>query len=119
MLNASCDESCATRKVVAAATNHGRGKAVWGKHVSLWPDRLAWRVEQACNDTLHEEPDCPFSTPSIGMTLAGSDFYDMALGFLLNSNGYNSLRLNFQPKGGLNLDLKWHSDMSEIRASHP
>ena len=38
--------------------------------------------------------------------LAGTDIFDMALGFQLHAHGFDSLRLNFQPKGGSNPWLK-------------
>ena len=49
------------------------------------------------------------------MTLAGTDIYDTTLGFLLHRAGYDSLQLTFQPKGGQNPHLKWHTEMWDLR----
>jgi hypothetical protein len=38
--------------------------------------------------------------------LPGTDFFDMMLGFELHAHGFDSLRLNFQPRGGSNPWLK-------------
>jgi hypothetical protein len=108
MLNATCNATCATAKVVAIATDHAKGKGVWGKHRELWPANLTLKVQAACAQTLRamDQPACPFRKQSVAMALAGSDIYDFEMAFLLWKAGFDSLRLTFQPKGGQNPNLK-------------
>ncbi|KAL3908313.1 MAG: hypothetical protein SGPRY_009849, partial [Prymnesium sp.] len=117
MFNASCDSICATDKVVELATNPRHGKAIWGKHWTLWPPNITAKVQDACAETIRamSEQSCPLQTENVAMKLAGSDAYDYMLAFLMKAAGYDSIRLNFQPKGGQNHLLKWHTELWDLR----
>ena len=119
MLEPRCNRSCAATRVVDKVTAPTHAKRLWGPKKSRWPHGngtdLAGLVRQACDDAIDAAArPCPLPAESLAMTLAGSAHFDLYMPPMLRRHGYDSLLLLFQPKGGSNKFLKWHTEIWDV-----
>lgn len=119
MLEPSCNRSCAVTRVVEKVTAPTHAKRLWGQKKSRWPHGngtdLPGLVRQACDATIDAASrPCPLQAEGVAMTLAGSAHFDLYMPPILRRHGYDSLLLLFQPKGGSNKFLKWHTEIWDV-----
>ena len=119
MLEPSCNRTCAATRVVDKVTAPTHAKRLWGQKRSRWPHGngtdLSGLVRQACDATIDAAArPCPLQAEGLAMTLAGSAHFDLYMPPILRHHGYDSLQLLFQPKGGSNKFLKWHTEIWDV-----